>query len=72
MIKLEIPREDEPHLDLVDKLTELAIAHQVKTSSSLKKAILLDGTTRFEGLDKIAAYLEETKQELQKWWYCAC
>jgi hypothetical protein len=72
MIKLEIPRKDEPNMDLVDKLTELALAHSVQLNRSLKEAILTDGGARFVGLTKIKEYLLETEEELSKWWYCAC
>ncbi|WP_367389631.1 hypothetical protein [Lewinella sp. LCG006] len=72
MIKLEIPRKDEPNMDLVDKLTELALAHSVRLNRKLKEAILTDGSVRLEGLKKINEYLLETEEELSKWWYCAC
>ncbi|MEZ4985147.1 MAG: hypothetical protein R2795_08955 [Saprospiraceae bacterium] len=72
MIKLEIPRKDELHLSLVDKLTELALAHQVRINKSLKEAVLSDGDTVMSGTSAIQHYLEELKQELHSWWYCAC
>lgn len=72
MIKLEIPRKDESNLDLVDKLTELALAHSVRLNRNLKEAILTDGGARFVGIGKIKDYLQETEEELKKWWYCAC
>lgn len=72
MIKLEIPRKDESNLSIVDKITELALAHQVKVNRSLKHAVLTDGSVRFEGSEKILQYITETEQEIHQWWYCAC
>ncbi|MEM6772247.1 MAG: hypothetical protein AAF597_16855 [Bacteroidota bacterium] len=72
MIKLEIPRKDEVHLAIVDKLTNLALAHQVRVNPLLKLPLLTDGKARFEGPDSIEAYLNETEEELHAWWYCAC
>ena len=72
MIKLEIPRRDEVHLAIVDKLTNLALAHQVRVNSSLNQAVLTDGAVHFEGAEKITDYLAETEEELHTWWYCAC
>lgn len=72
MIKLEIPRRDEVHLAIVDKLTNLALAHQVRVNSSLDKAVLTDGGVHLRGTEKITAYLVETEEELHAWWYCAC
>jgi hypothetical protein len=72
MIKLEIPRKDESNLDLVDKLTELALAHSIQINRSIKEAILTDGGDRVVGIGKIKEYLLEMEAELQKWWYCAC
>ena len=72
MIKLEIPRRDESNLNIVDKLTDLALAHQVKVNRSIKKAVLTDGGARYEGPEKILEYLLETEQEIHQWWYCAC
>lgn len=72
MIKLEIPRKDESNLDLVDKLTELALAHSIQLNRSIKEAILTDGGDRIVGIGKIKEYLQEMEAELQKWWYCAC
>ena len=72
MIRLEIPRRDEVHLAIVDKLTELAVAHQVRVNPTLKLPLLIDGKARFEGEDRIDAYLNETAEELHRWWYCAC
>lgn len=72
MIQLEIPRKDEVHLAMVDKLTNLALAHQVRVNPSLKFPLLTDGKARFEGSDKINDYLTETEEELHGWWYCAC
>ena len=72
MIKLEIPRKDEIHLAMVDKLTDLALAHQVRVNPTLKLALLTDGKARFEGSENIYAYLSETEEELHRWWYCAC
>lgn len=72
MIKLEIPRQGDPYLGILDKLTDLALAHQVKVSRRLKEAVLTDGGARFEGNEAILKYLQETEQELHQWWYCAC
>jgi hypothetical protein len=72
MIKLQIPRKEEPFLSLVDVLTDLALAHQVQLVRRLSKPVLTDGSVRIEGLAAIKKYLEETKEELQHWWYCAC
>ena len=72
MIKLEIPRKDDANMALVDKLTELALAHQVGVNSNLKKPLLTDGGTYFEGKEKIEQYLIETEQELKQWYYCSC
>ncbi|MEL6834725.1 MAG: hypothetical protein AAFP77_17140 [Bacteroidota bacterium] len=72
MIKLEIPRRDEVHLAIVDTLTNLALAHQVRVDSSLKEPLLTDGGAKFKGAEKIKAYLAETEEELHAWWYCAC
>jgi hypothetical protein len=72
MIKLEIPRRDEANLSIVDKLTELALAHQVSINRKLKKAVLTDGSTQVEGKIDIETYLNELELELHQWWYCAC
>ena len=62
----------EPFLTLVDGLTELALAHQVQTVRRLAEPVLTDGKHTIIGIDAIKIYLEETKEELQHWWYCAC
>jgi len=72
MIQLEIPKKDEVNLTLVDKLTELALAHQVRLNKQLKEAVLIDGGNQYNGLAAINQYIEETKEELHQWWYCAC
>ncbi|RME92168.1 MAG: hypothetical protein D6772_17235 [Bacteroidetes bacterium] len=72
MIKLQIPRKEEPFLSLVDVLTELALAHQVQTVRRLPQPVLTDGSHRVEGIEAIKKYLEEMREELQHWWYCAC
>ncbi|MEM1215714.1 MAG: hypothetical protein AAGJ82_08520 [Bacteroidota bacterium] len=72
MIKLEIPRKDEPHLALLDKLTALALQHQIRVNRRLRKAVLTDGSKRVEGVADITQYLTETEEELHQWWYCAC
>ncbi len=72
MIKLEIPRRDEVHLAIVDTLTNLALAHQVRVNSSLREPILTDVAVHFKCAEKIKAYLAETEEELHTWWYCAC
>lgn len=72
MIKLEIPRRDDSNLNIVDQLTELALAHQVKVNKQLKNAVLTDGGSRYEGLEKILQYISEIEQEMHQWWYCAC
>lgn len=72
MIQLEIPKRDEANLTLVDKLTELALAHQVRINKQIKEAILTDGSNQYKGMEAIHQYIEETKEELHQWWYCAC
>ena len=61
MMKLEIPRKDAANMALVDKLTELALAHQVGVNSKLKIPLLTDGATLFEGKEAIENYLIETE-----------
>lgn len=72
MIKLEIPHKDDTNMALVDKLTELALAHQVGVNPKLKKPLLTDGATHFEGKEAIEKYLIETEHELKQWHYCTC
>ena len=72
MIKLEIPRNDASNMSIVDRITDLALSHQVGINKKLKNAILTDGENRYEGKEKIDQYLFETEQELKQWWYCAC
>jgi len=72
MILLDISDNEPKHMQIVDQIQSLCLAHKVTTSNLRHDPVMIAYGKEYRGTTQIMDGLVELEQLVEKWYECQC